>query len=100
MKILFALLLLFSLSFIAQANDENIPSSATVTVSGMTCEACVATLEKKFGKEEAVTEAKADLETQTINVTFKPDTYVSKPQIKEAVDWAGFDLKNIEYQYP
>lgn len=100
MKILLALLILFSSSFTAHAHEDVFPFSATITVSGMTCEACVATLEKKFSKEEAVTEAKADLETQTIHVTFKPNTYVSKLQIREAVDWAGFELENIEYQHP
>ena len=100
MRILFILLLLFGSSLTAQAHNDEFPLSVTVIVSGMMCEACVETLEKKFSKEEAVIKAKADLETQTISLTFKPDTYVSRLQIKEAVDWAGFDLKNIEYQYP
>ena len=97
---LLTLILLFSSSFTAQAHDDEFPLSVAVTVSGMTCEACVETLEKKFSKEEAATKVNADLETQTINVQFKSNTYISRLQIKEAVDWAGFDLENIEYQYP
>lgn len=100
MKILLTFILFLCFSLPLQAHDDEFPISVIITVDGMTCEVCAQTLEKKFSEKEAVAEVHTDLETKKITLTFKHDTYVSRLQIRKALECGGYDLVNIEYQYP
>ena len=78
--------------------EETTPTSAIVEVKGMVCDFCAQSLKKVFGKKEAVKDIAVDLDTQMVTVNFKDSQKLTDKEIKEAIDWAGYDLVNIEYQ--
>lgn len=65
-------------------------STATYTVSGMSCTHCKATLTKVIGELDGVTEVGVDLVAGqvTVSSTAEPDDTL----IAEAVDEAGYEL--------
>lgn len=52
-------------------------------------------MSKSLGRLDAVQDAKADLNTQTATVTFKPGKPVDFPALAQAVDKAGFKAGSI-----
>ncbi len=68
----------------------------TVTVSGMTCEACTQTMEVKFSKEESVENVSASFETQEIIIEEKDEQKLSDEKIAEIIHWGGYELKEIK----
>jgi len=99
MKILslLSLVLLFSMPVMAEEKVAFNPD-VTVQVDGMSCEPCVATLEKAFSKQESVEHISGDLATQKLLIDTKDGASLSEEKIAELVDWAGFDLIDIAYQ--
>lgn len=86
-SLIFLLLFFFSLPVLAQ--------DVTVTVSGMTCQPCADTMEKKFSKEESVKNVSASFETQKIIIDEKDNITISDEKIAEIINWGGYDLKEI-----
>ena len=78
--------------------EETTPTSAIVEVKGMVCDFCAQSLKKVFGKKEAVKEIDVNLDTQKVTVQFNDSQQLTDEEIKEAIDWAGYDLVNIEYK--
>ena len=78
--------------------QETTPKFAVVEVKGMVCDFCAQSLKKVFGKKEAVKGIDVNLETQKVTVQFNDSQQLTNEEIKEAIDWAGYDLVNIEYQ--
>ena len=60
-------------------------------VTGMTCSACSAHVQRAAGKVEGVTEASVNLATETLRVQYD-ETKVDFDQLKAAVEGAGYDL--------
>jgi copper chaperone len=65
-------------------------STATFTVSGMTCEDCVASVSDEILEIAGVTVVDVDLPTGRLTVT--SDQPVSEDQVASAVDEAGYRL--------
>jgi copper ion binding protein len=65
-------------------------STATFTVSGMTCEHCVASVSDEVLEIAGVTGVDVDLPTGRLTVT--SDRPVSEDEVASAVDEAGYQL--------
>ncbi len=65
-------------------------STATFTVSGMTCEHCVASVSDEVLEIAGVTGVDVDLHTGRLTVT--SDRPVSEGEVASAVDEAGYRL--------
>ena len=65
-------------------------STATYTVSGMTCEHCVASVTEEVLEIAGVTGVDVDLPTGTLTVT--SDRPVSEDDVRAAVDEAGYEV--------
>ena len=66
----------------------------TITVNGMKCEHCMATVESALTALEGVKSAKVNLAERNVNINFD-EKVVSEAQMKQAVDAAGhFEMVN------
>jgi copper chaperone len=65
-------------------------STATYTVSGMTCEHCVASVSEEVLEISGVTGVDVDLPTGALTVT--SDRPVAQDEVRSAVDQAGYQL--------
>jgi copper chaperone CopZ len=65
-------------------------STATYTVTGMTCAHCVAAVTEEVGAVPGVTEVEVDLATGALTVT--SETPVDDGAVAAAVDEAGYAL--------
>ncbi len=65
-------------------------SEASYTVTGMTCEHCVASVTEEITKIGSVTAVAVDLPTGAVTVT--SDAPVDDAQIRAAVEEAGYQL--------
>jgi copper ion binding protein len=65
-------------------------STATYTVSGMTCSHCVSSVTEEVTKIPGVTDVKVDLASGAVTIT--SDTPVEDTAVKAAVDEAGYEL--------
>ncbi|MFS2293970.1 MAG: copper ion binding protein [Actinomadura sp.] len=67
-------------------------STATYTVTGMTCGHCVSSVKEEVGQIAGVTGVDVDLETGRVTVT--SDAPIDDAAIKDAVEEAGYELKS------
>ena len=65
-------------------------SSASYTVTGMTCEHCVRSVSEEVGALPGVTAVAVDLATGGLTVT--SDAPVSDADVRAAVEEAGYEL--------
>ncbi|ALE72639.1 Copper chaperone [Pseudonocardia sp. Ae168_Ps1] len=65
-------------------------STATYTVTGMTCEHCVASVTEEVGEISGVTGVDVDLSTGAVSVT--SDGPVSDDAVRAAVSEAGYEV--------
>ena len=65
-------------------------STATYTVSGMTCGHCVSSVTEEVTKIPGVTDVKVDLASGAVTIT--SETAVEEAAVKAAVDEAGYEL--------
>ncbi|XVQ11090.1 heavy-metal-associated domain-containing protein [Spirillospora sp. CA-255316] len=66
-------------------------STATYTVSGMTCGHCVNSVKEEVGQVAGVSEVAVDLATGQVTVTSEAPLDVA--QVRAAVEEAGYELK-------
>jgi copper chaperone len=66
-------------------------STATYTVSGMTCSHCVNSVREEVGQVAGVNSVDVDLETGKVTVT--SDAPLDVAQVQAAVEEAGYELK-------
>jgi copper chaperone len=66
-------------------------STATYTVSGMTCSHCVNSVQEEVGQVTGVSSVDVDLETGRVTVT--SDAPLDVAQVRAAVEEAGYELK-------
>ncbi len=64
--------------------------STTYTVTGMTCEHCVASVTEEITEIAGVTDVAVDLPTGTVTVT--ADQPLDQAQVRAAVQEAGYQL--------
>lgn len=65
-------------------------TTATYTVSGMSCEHCVASVREELGKVEGVTDVEVELATGT--VTVESDRPLDATAVSAAVEEAGYEV--------
>jgi copper chaperone CopZ len=68
-------------------------STATYTVTGMTCEHCVAAVTEEVAAVPGVTGAEVDLATGALTVT--SETTVDEAGVAAAVEEAGYRLAGV-----
>jgi copper ion binding protein len=66
-------------------------STATYTVSGMTCAHCVNAVREEVGQISGVNAVDVDLESGQVTVT--SDAPLDDAQVRGAVEEAGYELK-------
>ncbi|TDC84260.1 heavy-metal-associated domain-containing protein [Actinomadura sp. 7K507] len=66
-------------------------STATYTVTGMTCGHCVSSVTEEVEQIAGVTGVDVDLPTGRVTVT--SDSPLDDAQVKDAVEEAGYELK-------
>lgn len=67
---------------------------ATLTISGMHCGGCVASVDRVLAKLPGVGERKISVGTATLTVD---ESQVGEAQLREAVDGAGFDVTAVSW---
>jgi copper ion binding protein len=82
-------IVLFTLVIAVSAFSAEKIKTVTLSVSGMTCQSCVNTVEKALKKVEGVKEAKADLKKNRVTVSYASAT-ITSAMLVEAVSNAGF----------
>jgi copper chaperone len=65
-------------------------TTATYTVSGMTCGHCVSSVSSEIGRLDGVSEVQVDLATGAVTVT--SETPLDQTAVADAVDEAGYQL--------
>jgi copper chaperone len=65
-------------------------STATYTVSGMTCGHCVSSVTEEVGTIPGVTDVQVDLASGAVTIT--SDSPVEDAAVRAAVDEAGYEL--------
>jgi copper chaperone len=65
-------------------------AQATYTVTGMTCEHCVASVTEEIGEIDGVRAVRVDLATGKVDVT--SDQPLSADAVRDAVTEAGYQL--------
>ena len=65
-------------------------STATYTVSGMTCGHCVSSVTEEVANIPGVTDVQVDLASGAVTIT--SETPVEETAVKAAVDEAGYEL--------
>jgi copper ion binding protein len=65
-------------------------STATYTVTGMTCEHCVASVTEEIGEIAGVTGVEVDLSSGAVTVTSEDG--VTDAAVREAVEEAGYEV--------
>ena len=66
-------------------------SREIIRISGMTCAACAARIEKAVGKLDGVFNASVNLAAEQLSVEFDEHA-VSVPQIKERIEKLGYGI--------
>ena len=85
-RILFGLLLIFSVGANAQF------SKATLQASGLTCSLCSKAVKTALEKVSFVEKVQVDIKNQQYNLTFKQDNRVDFDALGKAVEDAGFSV--------
>jgi len=83
-------LIFISIPLSAYAND------IVVNLTGMSCQPCADTMEKKFSKEESVEDVSATFEPQQIIIDVKDGSELTDEKIAEIINWGGYDLVDIK----
>ncbi len=65
-------------------------TTATYTVSGMTCSHCVRSVTEEVATIDGVTDVRVDLESGALTIT--SDEPVDESAVQAAVDEAGYEL--------
>ena len=62
----------------------------------MVCDFCAQSLNKIFSKKESVESINVNLDTSSITVYLKENKNLTDDEIKELIEWGGYDLVSIE----
>ena len=91
MKKLVLITLLFLISSPAMAVE-----TIKISVNGLVCDFCARSIEKVFGKQEAVGRVTVDLTAKLITASMKDGQTLSDEMLTKLVTDAGFNITNIE----
>lgn len=68
-----------------------------VDVNGLVCDFCATSLEKVFGKQEAVDSVKVDLDKQAISIHFNEGQKLDDEAITQLITDSGYNVRGIRY---
>ena len=74
---------------------ENLDEQATLQISGMTCAACAARIEKKLNSLEGVTRASVNLSTEKAMVSYRPGQ-VRVSEMIRSIQNLGYNAERVE----
>lgn len=94
----FAIALMLAPLSQAQSSDE-LPD-VTVGVDGLACPFCAYGIEKKMLEIEGVAEVAIQLDAGTVELWLNAGAAVTENRIREAVDQAGFEVRDIRWAAP
>ena len=92
-SLLFTLIVLFSLSFSASAQQKT-AGKAIISTPGLTCDACKARVERALFKQYGISSYKVDVKKKTTTVAWVTDR-TEIEQIKTMIANAGFDAGDV-----
>ena len=92
-KIISLLMLTLSVSISAMANE----ATQQLTVTGMTCKNCAASIKKALLKNPEVKDVTVDVKSGKVVLTFNPEKTLTEAQIRESVKGAGFEVKSVAH---
>ena len=95
-KLILTIALLFSLS--ASAFASHIGGTAYVDVNGLVCDFCAQSLEKVFGKQEAVESIDVDLDEKVITIHFNEGQTLDDQTITKLITDSGFNVRKIRHE--
>ena len=75
----------------AQASDNRI----YVDVNGMVCDFCARSLEKVFGKQDAVSDIDVDLNDKVVTIDLKDGMSIEDSVVSELIQDAGYSVVAI-----
>jgi copper chaperone CopZ len=75
---------------------EAFESDININVKGLVCDFCARSVEKTFGKLEAVSDVAVDLEQGVISLEIKDTHNLSDAEIEKLVKANGFSLESIK----
>lgn len=94
-KLLLTLLLGFLiLPTTVSATEKNY--DIIIHASGMVCDFCAQSLNKVFSKKDSVASINVDLDDSTVSVMLKEGKTLSDDEVKELIEWGGYDLISID----
>lgn len=70
---------------------------ATVYVDGLACPFCAYGLEKKLDDHDAVHKLQVEIEKGRVLLTFRDGQTLTKDEIEQAVEEAGFTARKVEF---
>lgn len=70
---------------------------STAKVSGMTCEACAATVTANLKKIKGVTDVSVDVAKGTVTVYTAPKAKLSTAEVKKVVEFSGYKLVSVQH---
>lgn len=76
----------------AESETESTKKKVKIGVTGMTCAACSATVERSLNKREGVDSAVVSLATNEAVVTFDP-TLINESELVDAIESVGYDVR-------
>ena len=76
----------------AESETESTKKKIKIGVTGMTCAACSAAVERSLNKKEGVDNAVVSLATHEAIVTFDP-TLVNESELVDAIESVGYDVR-------
>ena len=74
---------------------ENISEQINVIVNGMTCAMCAQGIEAKLLENKFIQSISVDFEQKLVQIQCINKKKVTDIYIKNAIDWAGYDLISI-----
>ncbi len=84
------------LAFILCFPIASFAKDLTLTVKGMTCGSCAKGIEKKFKRNEAVKDVKADFDTGKVLISLKDKADISDDQLQKMIKDSGYSIEKIE----
>jgi copper chaperone CopZ len=89
------LIIALSLLFIATSAFAA-TTVATVHVNGLVCDFCARAVEKTFGKQDAVSTVKVDLDKKIVVLEFKDQKNIDDTAITKLITDAGYNVVSID----
>ena len=89
---LFLIIVMLGFASVASAGEK-----IYVDVNGLVCDFCARSLEKVFGKQEAVEAIEVNLNTKVVSIDLKPGETLSHKKIAKLITNAGYNVVKIRH---